>query len=78
MGVVTLDQVRVIAIHRTNQIPHGEAHDGVQQARELAGFSRQVEREVLQDLRAFGRHERLGGGGPQVRCSWGAAKWPVE
>ena len=62
MCVVTLDQVRVIAVHRSNELGHGQADNGMKLSRKLAGFLRKVEREILQYLSTFCGHEGLGGG----------------
>jgi hypothetical protein len=43
MSVVTFDEVRVVAIHRANQVANGLPHNGVQPAGKLTGFPREVE-----------------------------------
>lgn len=67
MGVVALDQVRVVAVHRAHEIGDRPPHDRMQLGRQFAGLAGQVEGQVLEHGRALGRHERLGGSGGHGR-----------
>jgi len=60
VGVVALDQVRVVAVHRAHELGDRQPNHRVQLGRELAGLAGQVEGQILEHGGALGWHEWLG------------------
>ena len=66
MGVVALDEIGVIAVHRPDEIRQGRGYSGGQAAAETRRGRRELDREVVQCRPVWGRFrkdERLHRGG---------------
>jgi len=59
VGIVSLDQVRVIAVHRPQQLHHAAPGDGVERPAETGRFPQQIRSEFAQFAGFVRREKRL-------------------